>query len=143
MRPRLISLFACFFALYATSTNAEVVVCTATKGFHCGTKTMACNPDTTYTTTYRIDRAKRTIEQVSYQKAGESNVEPDGTVYQIVSEEAESIVTGEKSIMAVGMVGLAALDTLVIGTNSYLTSSASRTEPRAFVQMGTCKGLRP
>lgn len=127
-------------ALGTFPAYSEVVVCTASKGFHCSSET-DCKPDATYITTYRIDREKKTVESVSTQHTKKDlTPQPDGTNYQILLT-GQSLLNGEKSITAIGRPGLDAVETLIIGEKSYLSSSASSTQPRAFVMFGTCAGF--
>lgn len=126
----------------STSTQAEVVVCTAEKGFHCNLKS-GCNTDATYISTYRIDRQGKTLELVSSQHIElDKNPEPHGIVYQII-QSGVSGLTGEKSITAVGPSGTAQVDTILIGERSYVSSSLRDTEPRVFSMFGSCKGFQP
>ena len=73
-----------YLALTTASAFGEVVVCTATKGFHCS-DAVNCKPDATYLTSFRVDRENNTVECVSNQHTVRDMApKPDGTTYKIM-----------------------------------------------------------
>ena len=117
----------------------ELVTCTATTGYHCSNSGGGCKPDRVYAVTFTVDHTSGTI------------VDSDGNIYKILLSAPSSLVEisdqipgspFEYAIQATAQVGLAATETIVIGERSFVSSNVSVVPPRAYVQVGTCSGLR-
>ena len=125
------------------AAQATIATCTATRGFHC-TPGQGCLEDATYITTYRVDVDQKTVEELTVQHTKrDPGPRPGSTTYAIV-QSSPSIpppLPRERSIIAVGTLGLAAVETILIGETSYLSSSVSSMGSRIFSMMGTCKGF--
>lgn len=118
------------------------VTCTATHGFHCMPE-RGCRKDATYVTQYRVDLTQQTVTELTVKHTvRDQQPQPGGAVYRITSSVSTSnAVLGERSITAVGSPGLAAVETILIGETSYLSSSVSSAGTRVFVMVGQCTGL--
>ena len=78
-------------------------------------------------------------------------MDADGNIYKILLSAPSPLVEiseqipgspFEYAIQATAQVGAAATETIVIGERSFVSSNVSVAPPRAFVQVGTCTGLR-
>ena len=135
------STFLLTFPISLSAGEAKIVTCTATEGFHC-TPGKGCLKDATYITTYKVDLDQMTVEELTVQHAKrDPGPQPGSTTYKIIKFSPSTISSGEKSITAIGVPGLAAAETILIGERSYLSSSVSSAGTRIFNMMGTCKGF--
>ncbi len=142
---RLVCLFGilCALAVAVPSSVAQVkiVACTATEGFHC-TPGNGCSDDATYITEYRVDLDAMTVEEVTVQHTRRDlQSRPGSTTYTILRVAPATPLSAEESIIAVGRPGLAAVETILIGEKSYLSSSVSSAGTRIFSMMGSCTGF--
>ena len=142
---RLVCLFGilCALAVAVPSSVAQVkiVACTATEGFHC-TPGNGCSDDATYITEYRVDLDAMTVEELTVQHTRRDlQPRPGSTTYTILRSGA-TLLSAEESIIAVGRPGLAAVETILIGEKSYLSSSVSSSGTRIFSMMGSCTGFQ-
>ena len=123
------------------AVQAQIVTCTATEGFHCAPGT-GCSSDATYTTEYRVDLDAMTVDELTVQHTQRDPQPKRGsTSYTIVRSTPATALSGEESITAVGRPGSAAVETILIGDKSYLSSSVSSSGTRIFVMMGACTGF--
>jgi hypothetical protein len=144
--PSLIAAFSLAGVAVSVSSyaaQAMIVTCTATRGFHC-TPEQGCSEDATYITTYKIDLGQMTVEELTVQHVTrDPGPRPGSTKYAIArsSPSTPPPLPRERSIIAVGTAGSAAVETILIGEKSYLSSSVSSAGTRIFSMMGTCKGF--
>lgn len=130
------------FPIPSPAGEARIVTCTATEGFHC-TPGKGCLKDATYITTYKVDLDQMTVKELTVQHTKRDPSPQSGsTTYKIIKSSPGTILSGEKSITAIGIPGLAAVETILIGERSYLSSSVSSAGTRIFNMMGTCKGFQ-
>jgi len=136
-----ISVGALVFSVQSYAAEAKIVTCTATKGFHC-TPGQGCLEDATYISTYKVDLDQMTVEELTVQHTKrDPGPRPGSTNYRIVRSSPFTAGSGQSSIIAVGTPGLAAVETILVGETSYLSSSVSSAGTRIFSMMGTCKGF--
>ena len=134
MRFVLAFLFNASLAVAQPSTvdGSELITCAATTGYHCSNSGGGCKPDRVYTITFTVDLKSGTI------------ADSDGQTYRVLPMRARGIPGSpfEYAIQATAQVGTSATETIVIGERSFVSSNVSVAPPRAFVQVGTCSGLR-
>lgn len=136
-----ISLGAVVTSVPSHAAEAKIVICTATKGFHC-TQGQGCVADATYVTTYNVDLDQGTVKELTVQHTKRDPApRPGSTNYRIVRSTPSTTVVAQRSIIAVGTPGLAAVETILIGEAAYLSSSVSSAGTRIFSMMGSCKGF--
>ena len=129
MRGRNLGLVAiAVMTAVAHSAFAEEVECKASKAVVCANVTGGCKDDRTYTVKFTVNRQASTI------------TDADGNVYNIVPTQSMAPIF-EHAIQAIGQVGSAATETVVLGQKSFVSSNVSVAPPRAYVQIGTCSGL--
>ena len=110
----------------------QLVTCAATTGYHCSNSGGGCKPDRVYTITFTVDLVLGTV------------VDSDGQTYRVLPNRSLPIPSTpfEYAILATAQLGMAATETIVIGERSFVSSNVSVASPRAYVQVGTCSGLR-
>lgn len=134
--------FILAFSVPSSAGEARIVTCTATEGFHCAPG-KGCLKDATYITMYKVDLDQMTVEELTVQHTKrDQGPQPGSTTYKVVKSSPSTTLSGEKSIIAVGIPGLAAVESILIGERSYLSSSVSSAGIRIFSMMGTCKGFQ-
>lgn len=126
--------------LPSLAAQARIVTCTATMGFHC-TPDTGCTDDATYITEYRVDPEAGTVDELTVQHTiRDSEPRPGSTSYTIARSSPATAIS-ERSLIAVGFPGSAAVETILIGERSYLSSSVSSAGTRIFSMVGTCTGF--
>lgn len=125
-----------------TLAQVHNVTCTATQGFHCMPES-GCRKDATYVTQYRVDLEQQTVTELTVKHTvRDQQPQPGSAVYRIISSvPTANVLLGERSVTAVGRSGLTAVETILIGETSYLSSSVSSAGTRVFVMVGKCAGL--
>ena len=138
---KLFGLFVILTSALSASAQEKIVKCTATQGYHCTPKS-GCVQDATYVTEYRVDLDEGTVTELTVQHTKrDPNPLPGATTYTIMRSVSEATPLSERSITAVGKPGTSAVETILIGEKSYLSSSVSSAGTRIFSMMGTCKGF--
>ena len=129
---RVASLASVGLAIFLSGTPlaAEEVTCKATKAVACARVVGGCQNDRLYTVKFTVNRQAKSI------------VDGDGNVYKILPIETSALLSEEYAIQAFAEVGSAATETIVLGEQSFVSSNVSVSPPRAYVQIGTCSGLR-
>jgi hypothetical protein len=117
--------------------GGSLVVCTAEHGYHCDRERGGCVKDATYVTTYDVDLEGKQIRELTVQHTKrDREPRPGSAVYTIL--QAATSTSGERQIVAIGQVGASALEMILVGTQSYLSTSVSTSIPRIFSMIGRC-----
>lgn len=136
-----LGVMASLTAASPVASQTKIVTCTATRGYHC-TSANGCQEDATYVTVYRVDLQDETVTELTVQhRTRDPQPRPGRTVYRIVGSIAPAAGTGETAFIAVTQLGSAAIETVVLGEKTYLSSSVSAAGARIFSMVGLCTGL--
>ena len=119
------------------ASGGSLVVCTADSGYHCDREHGGCVKDATYITTYDVDLTSKQVRELTVQHTKrDPQPRPGSAVYSIVHVGVSA--SGERQIVAIGQVGTDAIETIVVGSRSYLSTSVSTWDTRIFSMIGRC-----
>jgi hypothetical protein len=128
--------------IFNSSVMAEqfTVICSAKKSFYCEPE--KCEENSGYEATFYVDLKAQTIVRTSVRNLS-TNEEtiPDDAKYQILGL-TNDFETDEYALLAVGKPGTAAVENLILGEKSYVSSRIGGLKFINYSQFGTCRGLK-